>query len=229
MKALSRNGVDQRQGGADLADAGPAVGSGGPDEFTSDALGLGPRAQRTRELILDTSRDLFISQGYAATRIAHITAACGISRAGFYTYFRDKREVFNAIGHAAYTAVLDVTGKWERLPRPAAYADIEQWARDYFTMMDAHGPIVFFSQQAVPDDETFRASRTRMELRVAWTFGARLQSRQRTPSSSPDALGVATLAMLDRSWYMARKARLPIADADLISTAAQYIAAILAA
>src|SRR5277367_2053611 len=64
---------------------------------TAAAADLGPRATRTRDRILAASRELFLKHGYAGTRIGQITAECGISRAGFYTYFRDKQEIFNAL------------------------------------------------------------------------------------------------------------------------------------
>ncbi|WP_459959875.1 TetR/AcrR family transcriptional regulator, partial [Mycobacterium avium] len=56
------------------------------------------RGERTRSAILDASRRLFLERGYAGTPINAITEACGISRAGFYTYFKDKREIFNVLG-----------------------------------------------------------------------------------------------------------------------------------
>src|ERR1700685_1334171 len=72
---------------------------------TASAADLGPRGARTRARILAASRELFLKHGYAGTRIGQITAECGISRAGFYTYFRDKQEIFNALGVAASRAV----------------------------------------------------------------------------------------------------------------------------
>src|ERR1022692_2205409 len=66
------------------------------------------RGERTRSAILDASRQLFLQRGYAGTPVNAITAACGISRAGFYTYFKDKREIFNVLGQNAYRSVLAV-------------------------------------------------------------------------------------------------------------------------
>src|SRR6202000_873130 len=80
------------------------------------AADLGPRAARTRMRILAASRELFLEHGYAGTRIGQITDACAISRAGFYTYFRDKQEIFNALGVAAYRAVLNAVEAWDDLP-----------------------------------------------------------------------------------------------------------------
>jgi AcrR family transcriptional regulator len=188
---------------------------------------LGPRALRTRDGILAASRTLFLTHGYASTRINHITAACGISRAGFYTYFRDKREVFNALGEAAYHAMLAIVGEWDGLPEAATVADIERWTARYFAVMDEHGSFIFASEQSAPSDADFRASSNRLQMRVAWSFGTRLQRRQRTPTDSPDALGLAMLAMLDRSWFGSRSVQLPVDDSDMIRTVARCIVAIL--
>lgn len=70
----------------------------------------GSRGERTRSAILDASRRLFLERGYTGTPINAITEACGISRAGFYTYFKDKREIFNVLGETAYYDALAVMG-----------------------------------------------------------------------------------------------------------------------
>lgn len=63
------------------------------------------------QAILDASRALFFDRGYAGTRINNITDARGISRAGFCTYFRDKREVFDLLGATAYREILEVSAR----------------------------------------------------------------------------------------------------------------------
>ena len=66
---------------------------------------------RTRSATYDDQRDailakaaaLFASQGYTATSMNDIAAACGVSKAGLYHYYRDKRELLFEItrGHVA--------------------------------------------------------------------------------------------------------------------------------
>src|ERR1700722_1544711 len=119
---------------------------------TSTGVDLGPRAARTRDRILAASRELFLEHGYAGTRIAQITAACAISRAGFYTYFRDKQEIFNALGVAAYRAVLNAVEAWDDLPGQrgdgaVSRADLAEWVAGYFAIMDEHGPFIFSASQ----------------------------------------------------------------------------------
>jgi AcrR family transcriptional regulator len=201
-----------------------AVGTVGTVAAAED---LGPRAARTREGILAASRELFMTAGYAGTRVNMITAAAGISRAAFYTYFRDKREVFDALGVASYRAASLVIAEFDDLPERPTRGDLEGWTARYFTMMDEYGAFNFSSSMDAPDDEPFRASSTRLQMRTAWSFGTRLQRRQNVATDSPDALGLATLSMLDRSWFVTREAQLPVDEQDMIRTVAHCLAAIL--
>ncbi len=140
------------------------AGGGEAGSGTVTAAELGPRAARTRDRILAASRELFLKHGYAGTRIAQITAECGISRAGFYTYFRDKQEIFNALGVAAYRAVLNQIAAWDDLPSPAGREDIATWVAGYFAIMDEHGPFIFSAAQSAPTDEQTQADAHRMQM-----------------------------------------------------------------
>ena len=207
----------------------PVVRAGGGEAAggTASAADLGPRAARTRDRILAASRELFLEHGYAGTRIGQITAECGISRAGFYTYFRDKQEIFNALGVAAYRAVLDAIAALEDLPRPASREDLANWVTGYFAIMDEHGPFIFSAAQSAPTDEQTQADAHRMQMRTAWALGTRLQARQRVATDTPDALGLTALALLDRSWFFSRSANLPVSDRDMVAAVADWLAAIL--
>ena len=56
-----------------------------------------------RDAILSRAAELFANQGYTATSMNDIAAACGVSKAGLYHYYRDKRELLFEItrGHVA--------------------------------------------------------------------------------------------------------------------------------
>jgi AcrR family transcriptional regulator len=56
-----------------------------------------------RDTILARAAELFADQGYTATSMNDIAAACGVSKAGLYHYYRDKRELLFQItvGHVA--------------------------------------------------------------------------------------------------------------------------------
>lgn len=184
---------------------------------------LGERAQRTRQSIVDASRELFLDRGYAGTRINNITDACGISRAGFYTYFTDKREVFNLIGESAYRDVIEVVGLWDRMPDPRTLADVEAWVQRYFAFMDVHGAFIFASAHSAPSDEESRATSRRMHMRVASLLGCGMRRHRDAAPVSAEAVGLATMAMLDHSWFNCRVRRLPVAEDDLVRTVASMI------
>ncbi|HEX4189465.1 MAG TPA: TetR/AcrR family transcriptional regulator [Marmoricola sp.] len=201
----------------------PELPSGPNAARGKDDGSLGERGARTRDAILDAARQLFLERGYGGTRISNITEACGISRAGFYTYFEDKHAVFDLLGQTAYDDILSVISLWENLPRPATQDDVLNWVRTYFKFMDVHGAFVLSSAHSAPTDETFRASSQRMQMRVAFLLGVGLRSRQASPDAAPEALGLATMALLDRSWYYCQGSDLPVDPAEMTQTVASMI------
>ena len=56
-----------------------------------------------RDAILARAAELFAHQGYTATSMNEVAAACGVSKAGLYHYVRDKHELLFQIaaGHVA--------------------------------------------------------------------------------------------------------------------------------
>ncbi len=55
------------------------------------------RAERTRAAILEAAELLFAERGFEATRLGDVAEAVGIRRASIVYYFRDKRELYNAV------------------------------------------------------------------------------------------------------------------------------------
>ncbi|MEK8046962.1 TetR/AcrR family transcriptional regulator [Ideonella margarita] len=53
-----------------------------------------------RELILRHAAALFATQGYVATSMNEVAAACGVSKAALYHYVRDKRELLESVCQA---------------------------------------------------------------------------------------------------------------------------------
>jgi AcrR family transcriptional regulator len=179
------------------------------------------RGERTRAAILDASRRLFLERGYAGTPINAITEACGISRAGFYTYFKDKREIFNVLGKAAYREVLAVIAEWADAEAQFAPADIESWVGHYFDYMDHHGAFVLASVHSAPDDEEFRTSRNRMVTRASWRLG---QAIGGDGAHSPEVVGVAVMGMLDRAWHTVDRQTVGVDRGEMIAVVAEMIA-----
>jgi AcrR family transcriptional regulator len=178
------------------------------------------RGERTRSAILDASRRLFLERGYAGTPINAITEACGISRAGFYTYFKDKREIFNELGKTAYHEALAVIAEWAEADEPFGPADISAWIGHYFDYMDHHGAFVLASAHSAPDDDAFRMSRNRMVTRASWKLG---QAIAGDGAHSPDVIGVAVMGLLDRAWHTVHRQTVAVERDEMIAMVAEMI------
>lgn len=178
------------------------------------------RGERTRSAILEASRRLFLERGYAGTPINAITEACGISRAGFYTYFKDKREIFNVLGKNAYHEVLAVIDQWVVADKPFGANDIRSWVGHYFDYMDHHGAFVLASTQSAPDDDDFRNSRNRMVSRASWKLG---QAIADNGAHSPEVIGVAVMGLLDRAWHTVHRQTVAVDREEMIAVVAEMI------
>jgi AcrR family transcriptional regulator len=179
------------------------------------------RGERTRAAILEASRRLFLERGYSGTPINAITEACGISRAGFYTYFKDKQEIFNVLGKAAYREVLAVIAEWADADAPFGPAEIQAWVGHYFDYMDHHGAFVLASVHSAPDDEAFRNSRNRMVTRASWKLG---QAIAGDGAHSPEVIGVTVMGMLDRAWHTVDRQTVAVDRGEMIAVVAEMIA-----
>ena len=55
-----------------------------------------PPEERRQELI-ETARELFMSQGYEKTMVGDIVRQVGVAQGLFYYYFRSKQDIFLAV------------------------------------------------------------------------------------------------------------------------------------
>ncbi|MBH0778085.1 TetR/AcrR family transcriptional regulator [Nocardia bovistercoris] len=178
------------------------------------------RADRTRASILDASRRLFLERGYAGTTVNAITEECGISRAGFYTYFKDKRDVFGLLGNRAYRDLRAVLATWDTFTAPRRIEDVRAFVRDYFAYMDRHGAFAMAAAFSAPDDAEFRRGNTRMQTRIAWILG---QAVAPAGAHSPEVVGTAAFGLLDRCWHTARTQTVAVDEAEMIEVAADAL------
>jgi len=187
---------------------------------------LGRRALATRELILETAHELFLKRGYRGTRVDDITASAGISRAGFYTYFADKQEVFLALGTTTYRAITKAVTDLGRLPDPCPVADLRAWVVRYFEFMDAHGAFLLTSERAGPDDPELVETIHRLQMRHGRRLGKIVNDRRGTPGDDP-ALGLALMGLLDQAWFVCHGLDLPIDVDRIIDATTDLIASYL--
>jgi AcrR family transcriptional regulator len=96
-----------------------------------------------RETILARAAALFADQGYTATSMNDIAAACGVSKAGLYHYYRDKRELLFQItaGHVGRLEqfVVEVTEETRDADAQARLrALILRFVREYANARNEH-------------------------------------------------------------------------------------------
>lgn len=98
-----------------------------------------PRAARTAapiraEMIRAAAAELFAERGYASASIAELAAACGISKALMYHYYRDKEHLLSDIADSYIERLQTIVGEVaaEELP-PAAHLRrlIERFMAEY--------------------------------------------------------------------------------------------------
>ena len=78
--------VDQRRGSRSRRRPGRSC-----DAKSSDSTAP------TLETLLDAGRDVFVSRGYAGSRIDDIVAAAGVSHGTFYQYFKNKNDLAHVL------------------------------------------------------------------------------------------------------------------------------------
>jgi TetR/AcrR family transcriptional regulator len=67
---------------------------------------LGSKAERTRAAILAAAELLFAARGFEATRLEDVAEQVGIRRASIVYYFRDKRDLYEAVLRDVFDGLL---------------------------------------------------------------------------------------------------------------------------
>jgi AcrR family transcriptional regulator len=169
-----------------------------PATIRQPADGLGARAQLTIGRIIEATREVFLTRGYAGTTIDEIARAADVSRASFYTYFPSKREVLLAVGADAASASSALTATL--CERGKTRAGMVAFVADYFELLDVHGSFAFAWTQAAHDDEEIRVAGMKRHLGLTKQFGTQLAQSAGRVAEQPTVLGIAASSMLERSW-----------------------------
>lgn len=166
----------------------------------SPASELGPRANRTIAKILEATRSIFLSRGYAGTTIDEIARVAKVSRPSFYTYFPTKRDVLLTLGADSARAVDEIVDRFADLAADWSREDIENFVADYFLLLDDHGGFAFaWTQAAHEDAEIFAAGQAR-HLGICQRFGELISKMGVAACTDSAAAGLVWFAMLERSW-----------------------------
>jgi AcrR family transcriptional regulator len=188
---------------------------------------LGERALRTRELLIETAKSLFLERGYGGTTIDNIAEVAGVSRASFYTYFSSKRETLLAAGVKAFETSLRAIQAMSHIPDVWTLEQIKDWVGGYMKYMDAHGAFLLVWSQAAWQDAELRAAGVRGSMRSAAIMGMEMQRLGAAHDTDPRIGGQALLAMLDRFWYVWRVTHAPFKEQDVIDGLSRSLASML--
>ncbi|MCT7657151.1 TetR/AcrR family transcriptional regulator [Mycobacterium deserti] len=163
------------------------------------------KSDRTRLTILDAARIAFARKGFSGVTIRDITDLARVTRASFYYYFRDKTELFIELGTATYREAMGVVETLGAQGEPPTQQAIEEWVGRYFEYLDRNGAFVARSEEDMPQDAAFRAAVARSHRRAATVLGRRIAKIAATPPrADATSTGLAVMALLERSWLLAR-------------------------
>jgi AcrR family transcriptional regulator len=119
------------------------------------------QTQQTRRAILDRSRHLFATKGYAATGTEETIEGLGITRGALYHQFKDKQGVFTAVVAEAYSEITDyirakvqpLDDNWEQLVVGCqAFLEISQ-REDLRRLVSIEAPAVLPAETLVEFDQ----------------------------------------------------------------------------
>jgi AcrR family transcriptional regulator len=88
------------------------------------------RTAATTGQLVAAARELFATEGYAATSLEAIVTACGVTKGALYHHFAGKREIFEAVFRAEEQRIceaLSAAAARKRDPIEAMYAGCRTW------------------------------------------------------------------------------------------------------
>jgi AcrR family transcriptional regulator len=161
---------------------------------------LGPRASRTITTILDATRQIFLTKGYAGTTIDEIARVAGVSRGSFYTYFPSKRDALLALGANSLSAGTTMVTALEALPRDWTVDDLGTWVGQYLELLDDQGSFAFAWTQAAHDDDEILRAGMKGHLQLCRKLGIALAKLGGKEIDDPTELGLLTVSVMERGW-----------------------------
>ncbi len=110
------------------------------------------RWQKRRSEILQIAERLFAEKGFTATRLEDVAEAIGIRRASLVYYFRDKRELYEAILEGIYLETLQVVEATRALPTPIER--VQTIASEWMSLLAERPSIALLLLREITDGET---------------------------------------------------------------------------
>ncbi len=114
--------------------------------------------RQTRLKLLMTSRELFVSHGYAAVTIDDIASEVGCSRATFYLHFSSKMDVLQKIGaETMEKRPTEIYADLDRTLESGLQADFTAWVGQSLAWFEANKDILPAWDEALTLEPEFKA------------------------------------------------------------------------
>jgi AcrR family transcriptional regulator len=188
---------------------------------------LGPRATRTVGQILEATKAIFLSHGYAGTTVDEIARLAGVSRASFYTYFPSKRDILLALGADAAHGGMLIVDYLGDLRQPVDDHQLEEYVRRCFAVLDEQASFAFAWTQAAHQDEEIRVAGMKRHLRICGDLGQALGELRGRPFADHTAQGLTLMSQLERAWSYCQLYSDPALEVAVRAEIAANIGAIL--
>ena len=162
------------------------------------------RGQSTRAALLRGAREVFERDGYLDARIVDIAAAAGAATGSFYTYFKDKKEIFAALMADLQEEMLH-PGVHHAGSALGAVARIEEANRAYLDTYRRNAKLMKLLEQVATIDEDFMAMRRQRTLSFARRNARAIRELQQqgkaNPRLDPLVSSLALGSMVSRTAY----------------------------
>jgi AcrR family transcriptional regulator len=150
--------------------------------------------------ILDATKSIFLSHGYAGTTVDEIARLAGVSRASFYTYFPSKRDVLLALGADSAHAGVHMIEYANEIGRPCTIPGLTEFVRKCFAELDEQASFAFAWTDAARHDEEIRVAGMKRHLKMCSDLGRSLAALRGRPYDDPAAAGLIVFSQLERAW-----------------------------
>ncbi len=105
------------------------------EEFEDASVKYGPRWQRKKEErpqeILDAALELFVKQGFAATKVSQIARKAGVTPGTLYVYYKNKESILQEVVMKALRPIFydadEILGKYKGSAVDLLFILIEKW------------------------------------------------------------------------------------------------------
>jgi AcrR family transcriptional regulator len=165
---------------------------------------LTQRGTRTRERLIEATREVFEEMGFLATRVSHITPRANVAYGTFYTYFDSKEAVLREIADRLFE---DMTQP-DRLPLSGASPAerVRHANRSYYEAYLRNARMMAIIEQVATFNEEFREMRRRHRAAFVGRSAHAIRRWQRDglvdTGLDADMAARALSAMVDHSLYL---------------------------